>query len=65
MDHTFYIVETEDDIFLGLIEFVAGGVIIRNGFQGHPKHVGAQDIVQMFPASMHPAVTTVDYIRAV
>jgi hypothetical protein len=56
----FYVVETEDDIFLGLIDFVQGGVYIRNGFAGHPKHVDAQDIVQMYPASMHPAVVPVN-----
>lgn len=65
MDGTFYVVETEDDIFLGLIELVDGGVIIRNGFQGHPKRVESADIIQMFPATMHPAVIPTNYIKVV
>lgn len=65
MNGTFYIVETEDDIFLGLIEFIPGGVVVRNGFRGHPKTICAEDIVQMYPATMHPAVVPNDYIKAV
>lgn len=56
MDETFYIVETEDDIFLGLLEFTVGAVIIHNGFRGRPNRVDADDIVQLYPAHMHPAV---------
>lgn len=62
---TLYVVETEEDIFLGRIEFVNSGVIIRTGFRGHPKHIKAEDIVQMCPASMHPAIENVDYIKAI
>lgn len=65
MNDTFYIVETEDDIFLGLIELVSNGVIIRNGFRGHPKRVYAEDIVQMYPAHMHPAVVPSDYVKVI
>lgn len=61
MDELF-VVETDDDIFVGTIEFVAGGVIVRNGFQGHPQHVRGDDIVCLQPASMHPAAF---YVKAV
>lgn len=65
MNDTFYVVETEDDIFLGLIEFVDGGIIIRNGFQGHPKRIEADDIVQLMPANMHSSFVRRKYIKAV
>lgn len=61
-----YIVETESDVFLGFIEFISGGVILRNGFAGHPKQIAAEDIVQMYPAYMDEnVVMSGDYIKVV
>lgn len=65
MDDVIYVVETEDDIFLGFITFVDGGVVIRTGYPGHPRYVSSEDIVQLLPAHLHPAVTTDVYISAI
>lgn len=64
MEETFYVVETEDNIFLGLIEFVDESVVVRNGFQGHPVRVDRLDIVLLCPAEMHPAVVG-NYVQAI
>lgn len=61
MDETIYIVETENDLFLGMIEFENGGIIIRNGFRGHPKHVKATEITMLMPAEYYPFA---EYVRA-
>jgi len=60
-----YVVETEDDIFVGCLEFINGAVIVRSGFQGHPKTVKAEDIVQLMPAHMHSDVESKAYTKAV
>lgn len=56
MNGILYVVETDTDLFVGTLEFVDGGVIVRSGFAGHPKHVVAEDINIMMPAHLHPAV---------
>lgn len=65
MKDTFYVVETDDDIYLGMVEFDKGRIIIRNGFVGRPIEVLSEDLVQMYPAEMHPAVVSKNYIQAV
>lgn len=52
-----YVVETTDDILLGTVEFITGGIIVRDGFVGRPFIVNAEDIVRLIPAEDHPLVT--------
>lgn len=58
----FYVIETEDDIFLGRVKWVDGGLVIYTGYRGHPKHVKREDVVSVTPARSHPSV---EYIKAV
>lgn len=51
-----FVVETTDDILLGTIEFVTGGVIVRDGFVGRPYLVDAADVVRISLAEDHPLV---------
>lgn len=46
-----WVVETEDDQFLGTVEVVDQTVVIRNGFRGHPVTVDISDITSMEPAA--------------
>lgn len=58
----FYVIETEDDIFLGRIRWIPGGLVIYTGQQGHPKRLDREDVVCVTPARSHPDV---EYIKAV
>lgn len=54
----FYVVETEHEIYLGMVEFEYGVVVIYTGYPGHPKRIYAPDITSMYPAHWHPAVVS-------
>lgn len=56
METEIFVVETDDDILIGMIEFVKGAVIVRNGFVGRPMRVLSRDIVRVLPAEDHPLV---------
>lgn len=56
METEIFVVETNDDILIGMIEFVKGAVVVRNGFVGRPMRVEAGDIVRLLPAEDHPLV---------
>lgn len=66
MSSGIFVVETNDDILLGMVEFVEGGVVVRTGFVGHPIAVPADEIVKLTAAEEHPLTETadsVDYIK--
>lgn len=56
MGSDLYVIETDDDAFVGTIEFVEGGVLIRDGFVGRPRLIEAIDLVSLTPALQHPDV---------
>lgn len=61
-----FVVETNDDILLGMVEFVEGGIVVRDGFVGRPIIVPADEIVRLTAAEEHPLIETadsVDYIK--
>lgn len=62
MNERLFVVETEDNIFLGRVEFKDGFLIIRTGLQGHPAYVLEDDVVELTQAWLHPDV---EYIKAV
>lgn len=54
----FYVVETEDDAYLGEVvaDSKAMTLTIYNGFRGHPKVVHVDDIELVTEASLHADV---------
>lgn len=44
-------VETEDDSYLGTAELTPAGVVVRNGFRGHPVTVPVEDVISIVTAS--------------
>lgn len=66
MSSGIFVVETSDDILLGMVDFVEGGIVVRTGFVGHPIVVPADEIVRLTVAEDHPLtekVDSVDYIK--
>lgn len=50
-----FVIETENDILLGTVEFAKGGkVIVRNGFVGRPRIIQVHEILELTPAENHP-----------
>lgn len=60
MNDTIFVVETADDAFLGTIEFVEGGIVVRNGYVGRPVFVEQASLVRVLPADEHPLIESVD-----
>lgn len=63
-----YIIETTDDRLLGTIEFVEGGITVRNGFVGRPQFVAGEDLVNLFIIDeeedlAEPTAAEDDYIK--
>lgn len=62
-----YVIETLDDTFLGMIEFVPGGILVRDGFVGRPRFVDASDLISMSIVDdedeMVESVIELDYIK--
>lgn len=56
MNTEIFVIETGDDILIGMVEFVKGGIVVRNGFVGRPVRVEAVDLVRLLPAEDHPLV---------
>lgn len=60
-----WVLETEDDAFIGQIEVAYGAtrwqftVTVYTGRNGRPPVVDAADIVRLIPASRHPDVVFV------
>lgn len=57
-----YVIETEDDAFLGQIRWTEDGLTIYTGYRGHPKQLSRDEVVRVTPARSHPDV---EYIKAV
>ena len=51
-----YVVETDDDWYLGQVDVKHGAVRVRTGYQGHPKMISPDDVVDIIPADEHPHV---------
>jgi hypothetical protein len=51
-----YVVETDDEAFLGFVEVAGDSVVIRSGFVGRPVLLDLADVVRITPARDHEDV---------
>ena len=56
-DGQLVVVETEEDMFLGVLDVgPAGQLRIRNGFRGHPHLLDPAEVAAITLASDHPSI---------
>lgn len=61
-----FVIETDDDILIGMVELSSEGIIVYSGFVGRPHIVRLENLVSMKLAEEHPDVvleTSADYIK--
>ena len=59
-DGELLVVETEDDWFVGTVELLDDGLVIRNGFVGRPTVLRAEEVVRIVPAAEYDESLGID-----